>query len=71
VQGRLVDLRVTQAAPLQERARLAFQAGRHDDAIRDLELAARLATDEPSARAVSKQLDQIRRWVAAMKWRTA
>jgi regulator of sirC expression with transglutaminase-like and TPR domain len=71
VQGRIVDLRPGQPGPLQERARLAFQAGRHEDAVSDLEQATHLAHDDASARAVGRQLDQVRRWMAAMAWRSA
>ena len=70
-QGRICDLRPTEPDPLQERARLCFQAGRHDEAVRDLELAVRLARDEAALRAVNRQLDQVRRWMQAMRWRTA
>jgi regulator of sirC expression with transglutaminase-like and TPR domain len=70
-QGRICDLRPAEPEPLQERARLCFQAGRHEDAIRDLELAVRLARDEAALRAASRQLEQVRRWMQAMRWRTA
>jgi regulator of sirC expression with transglutaminase-like and TPR domain len=70
VQGRICDLRPDQPAPLQERARLRFQVGRHDEALADLELATTLASDESSRRAVARQLDQVRRWVQAMRWRS-
>jgi regulator of sirC expression with transglutaminase-like and TPR domain len=66
VQGRVVDLRPGQAAPLQERARLAFQVGRHDEALSDLETAMDLAKDEATTKLVRRQLDQVRRWIAAM-----
>jgi regulator of sirC expression with transglutaminase-like and TPR domain len=69
VQGRLCDLRPDQPAPFQERARLRFQVGRHEEAVIDLERAALLATDDPSRRAVARQLDQVRRWIQAMRWR--
>ena len=71
VQGRICDLRQLQPAPLQERARLLFQIGKHDEALADLERAALLASDEAAQRAVSRQLDQVRRWIQAMRWRGA
>lgn len=70
VQGRIVDLREHQPEPLQERARLWFQAGRHEEAVRDLERAAGLARDESSRRAVARQLEQVRRWIQALRWRS-
>jgi len=70
-QARVCDLRPDQPEPLQELARLCFQAGRHDDAVRHLELAVRLARDESALRAASRQLDHVRRWMQAMRWRTA
>lgn len=70
-QARLCDLRPADASPLQERARLAFQAGRHEEALRDLEAARLLARDDASARSVAKQLDRVRRWTDAMRWRSA
>ena len=70
-QGRLCDLRPSDASPLQERARLAFQAGRHDEAIHDLERALGLAKGDEALRSVTKQLDQVRRWTQAMRWRSA
>lgn len=69
VQGRHCDLRPDQPAPLQELARLRFQVGRHEEALADLERAAMLARDEATARAVARQLDQVRRWIQAMRWR--
>jgi regulator of sirC expression with transglutaminase-like and TPR domain len=71
VQGRVVDLRPDQPGPLRERAHLALQAGRHDEAVRDLEQAVRLARDDASRRASTEQLARARRWVAALRWRTA
>lgn len=70
-QGRLCDLRPGDVVPLQERARLEFQAGRHEDALRHLEHAVGLAKDEASQGSVAKQLEQVRRWMQAMRWRSA
>lgn len=67
VQGRIVDLRPGEVPPLQERARLAFQVGRHEDALSDLEVAVRLARDDSSAHQVRRQLEQVRRWINAMR----
>lgn len=69
VQGRICDLRHDQPSPLQERARLLFQIGRHDEALADLGKALGLARDESSQRAVARQLEQVRRWVQAIRWR--
>lgn len=69
VQGRVCDLRPEKPAPLQERARLLFQVGRHEEALGDLERAVTLARDEGELRAASRQLDQVRRWMQAMRWR--
>ncbi|MEM7246984.1 MAG: tetratricopeptide repeat protein [Acidobacteriota bacterium] len=65
-QGRLIDLRPGDVSPLQERARLAFQVGRHQEALHDLEKAVSMASDESSGRLVRRQLEQVRRWIAAM-----
>ena len=65
VQGRLVDLRPGEAAPLQERAWLEFQVGRHAEAVADLERAAALAPDIQARGDVRRQLEQVRRWAAA------
>ena len=70
-QGRLCDLRPRDASPLQERARLAFQAGHHAQALADLERAIPLAKDDAALRSITKQLDQVRRWTQAMRWRSA
>ena len=70
-QGRLCDLRPEQPEPLQELARLCFQGERHEDAWRHLERAVQIAKDESSLRAATRQLDQVRRWNQAMRWRTA
>jgi regulator of sirC expression with transglutaminase-like and TPR domain len=67
VQGRVVDLRPGDVGPLQERARLAFQVGRHEDALRDLQKAVVMAGEEPQGRVVRRQLEQVRRWIAAMR----
>jgi regulator of sirC expression with transglutaminase-like and TPR domain len=70
-QARLCDLHPDDPAPLQEHARLAFQAGRHAAAVVDLERALRLSREEASVRSVTKQLDNVRRWMQAMRWRSA
>lgn len=69
VQGRICDLRPDQPAPLQERARLHFQVGHHDEVVADLESALALARDESTRSAVTKQLGHARRWVQALRWR--
>ena len=66
-QGRIVDLRPGEVAPLQERARLSFQIGRHEEALDDLEKAVVMAGDAPQGRVVRRQLEQVRRWIAAMR----
>jgi len=67
VQGRIIDLRPGDVAPLQERARLAFQVGRHDEALKDLQKAVVMAGDAPQGQVVRRQLEQVRRWITAMK----
>jgi regulator of sirC expression with transglutaminase-like and TPR domain len=66
VQARIVELRPGDVAPLQERARLAFQVGRHDEALKDLQKAVVMAGDAPQGQVVRRQLEQVRRWIAAM-----
>jgi regulator of sirC expression with transglutaminase-like and TPR domain len=65
VQARVVDLRPDEASPLQERAWLHFQAGRHEEALVDLEAAARLIRDDTAATDLRRQLEHVRRWIAA------
>jgi regulator of sirC expression with transglutaminase-like and TPR domain len=62
VQSRAVDLRPEAATPLTELARLEVQAGRLEDALRDLERAADLVQDQHAVAAVRRQLEQVRRW---------
>lgn len=64
-QGRIVDMRPDSASPLQERAWLEFQAGRHHEALANLERASALISDERSARDLRRQLEHVRRWIAA------
>jgi len=71
VQGRIVDLRPDEPGPLRERAHLELQAGRHDEAVRDLESAVRLSRDDASHRAATEQLARAKRWIAALRWKTA
>lgn len=66
-QGRIVDLRPGEVAPLQERARLSFQVGLHEEALEDLQKAVVMAGEEPQGKVVRRQLEQVRRWISAMR----
>lgn len=64
LQGRLVDLRPRDEAPLTERARLKLDAGRIVEAVRDLERAVALCRHGEEAASVRRQLEELRRRVA-------